>query len=218
MTKRAFVPDIIETKESLLTALKSGDIKSSKYNLLNEEEKLFVELVVFGDYSADQAMRSIAGTRYNRSMANRMVARPNVAEALEELSYKRNKKFMAEISSARDMALRKASYIMQTTDDEAVALAASKLILDKAEKVTTEKEAANIVNGVQFNIQMAPKNLDNPLDPKVNLDAPVIYDEAEYDEVVEKRIAKENESPPPTSGLNYSLNYSEINNYKKRDQ
>ena len=63
--QRTFTPDIISTKENLLTALRTGDIKSSKYNLLNEEEKLFVELVVFGDYNAEQAMMSIRGSNYH---------------------------------------------------------------------------------------------------------------------------------------------------------
>ena len=117
MNKRTFTPEVIETKENLLAALRTGDIKSSKYNLLNEEEKLFCELVVFGDYSAEQAMRQIHGEKYHRGMGNRMCARPNVDEALEELSYKKNKKFMAEITSARDMALRKATYIMNTSEE-----------------------------------------------------------------------------------------------------
>lgn len=154
--QRVFAPDIITTKENLLTALRNGDIKSSKYNLLNEEEKLFVELVVFGDYNAEQAMMSIRGSaNYHKGMGNRMCARPNVADALEELSYKKNKKFMAEVTSSRDAALRKLMYIMNTTEDESVAAACAKTILDKAEKVTTEKEAQNAVNAIQFNINLA---------------------------------------------------------------
>ena len=68
--QRTFTPDIISTKENLLTALRTGDIKSSKYNLLNEEEKLFVELIVFGDYNAEQAMMSIRGSNYHKGMGN----------------------------------------------------------------------------------------------------------------------------------------------------
>ena len=120
--QRTFTPDIISTKENLLTALRTGDIKSSKYNLLNEEEKLFVELIVFGDYNAEQAMMSIRGSNYHKGMGNRMCARPGVADALEELSYKKNKKFMAEVTTSRDMALRKLMYIMNTTEDEGVAV------------------------------------------------------------------------------------------------
>ena len=211
MNKRVFSPEIIETKEALLNALRSGDIKSSKYNTLNEEEKLFCELVVFGDYSAEQAMKQIKGNDYHRGQGTRMCARGNVADALEELSYKKNKKFMAEITSARDMALRKAMYIMNTTEDESVALAASKHILDRSEKATTEKEAANVVNAIQFNIQAAPRTLDSAVDPKVNLDEPIILEEVEP--TVEEALKMEEGSKK--TGLDFCLNYGEINNYEK---
>lgn len=208
--KRTFTPEIIETKEQLLTALRTGDIKSSKYNALNEEEKLFCELVVFGDYSADQAMRQIHGENFHRGMGARMCARDHVAEALEELSYKKNKKFMAEITTARDMALRKAMYIMNNTEDESVALAASKLILDRSEKVTTEKEAANVINAIQFNIQAAPKTLDNPDNPYVDMDAPIIIDSVEIEDQKQSELKEKTKS----TGLDFVLNYGNINNYK----
>lgn len=208
--KRTFAPDIITTKENLLTALRNGDIKSSKYNLLNEEEKLFVELVVFGDYQAEQAMMTIRGSDYHRGQGNRMCARPNVADALEELSYKKNKKFMAEISSSRDLALRKLMYIMNTTEDESVAAACAKTILDKADKITTEKEAANAVNAIQFNINLAPKPVDIS-NPKVDLNSPIIADVVDYEEKVEKVIIPEEN----TSGLNFKLNYQSVDNYNK---
>lgn len=208
--KRVFAPDIITTKENLLVALRNGDIKSSKYNLLNEEEKLFVELVVFGDYGAEQAMMSIRGSDYHKGQGNRMCARPNVADALEELSYKKNKKFMAEISSSRDQALRKLMYIMNTTDDESVAAACAKTILDKSEKITTEKEASNAVNAIQFNINLAPKPVDIS-NPKVDLDSPVIMDVVDYDEKVSQVIQPEDKS----SGLDFKLNYQSVDNYNK---
>lgn len=206
--KRVFAPDIITTKENLLVALRNGDIKSSKYNLLNEEEKLFVELVVFGDYGAEQAMMSIRGADYHKGQGNRMCARPNVADALEELSYKKNKKFMAEISSSRDQALRKLMYIMNTTEDESVAAACAKTILDKSEKITTEKDAQTAINAIQFNITMAPKPVDIS-NPKVDLDSPLIMDVTDYEEKVTKVIQPEDKS----SGLDFKLNYQEINNY-----
>lgn len=208
--KRVFAPDIITTKENLLVALRNGDIKSSKYNLLNEEEKLFVELVVFGDYGAEQAMMSIRGADYHKGQGNRMCARPNVADALEELSYKKNKKFMAEISSSRDQALRKLMYIMNTTEDESVAAACAKTILDKSEKITTEKEASNAVNAIQFNINLAPKPVDIS-NPKVDLDSPVIMDVVDYDEKVSQVIQPEDKS----SGLDFKLNYQSVDNYNK---
>jgi len=209
--QRVFAPDVITTKENLLTALRMGDIKTSKYNLLNEEEKLFVELVVFGDYNAEQAMMSIRGDKYHKGMGNRMCARPNVADALEELSYKKNKKFMAEITSSRDMALRKLMYIMNTTEDESVAAACAKTILDKSEKITTEKDAKDVVNAIQFNINLAPQPIDVS-HPKVDLDAPIIYEAKDYDEVVDKVLPdKEDKS----SGLDYKLSYASVDNYSE---
>ena len=177
---------------------------------LNEEEKLFVELVVFGDYGAEQAMMSIRGSDYHKGQGNRMCARPNVADALEELSYKKNKKFMAEISSSRDQALRKLMYIMNTTEDESVAAACAKTILDKSEKITTEKEASNAVNAIQFNINLAPKPVDIS-NPKVDLDSPVIMDVVDYDEKVSQVIQPEDKS----SGLDFKLNYQSVDNYNK---
>ena len=209
--ERVFTPEIISTKENLLTALRNGDIKTTKYNLLNEEEKLFVELVIFGDYSAEQAMMSIKGSaNYHKGMGNRMCARPNVADALEELSYKKNKKFMAEVSSARDIALRKLMYIMNTTEDESVAAACAKTILDKSEKITTEKQAQEAVNAIQFNINLAPKPVDIS-NPKVNLDSPIIADVKDYEDTVKEILPEQNNS----NGLDYTLNYQKIDNYTK---
>ena len=209
--QRVFAPEVITTKENLLTALRNGDIKSTKYNLLNEEEKLFVELVVFGDYTAEQAMMSIRGSEnYHKGMGNRMCARPNVAEALEELSYKKNKKFMAEISTARDVALRKLMYIMNTTEDEGVAAACAKTILDKSDKITTEKQAQDAVNAIQFNINLAPQPVDVS-NPKVDLNAPIIMDVKDYDEKVNEVLPKK--EPQPASGLDYKLNYQDVDNY-----
>lgn len=211
--QRVFAPDIITTKENLLTALRNGDIKSSKYNLLNEEEKLFVELVVFGDYTAEQAMMSIRGSsNYHKGMGNRMCARPNVADALEELSYKKNKKFMAEVTASRDAALRKLVYIMNTTEDESVAAACAKTILDKADKVTTEKDAQNAVNAIQFNINLAPQPVDVS-NPKVDLDAPIIVDEKDYDEVIKDVLPEQ--TTQPSSGLDFKLNYQSVDNYNR---
>lgn len=211
--QRVFAPDVITTKENLLTALRNGDIKTTKYNLLNEEEKLFVELVVFGDYTAEQAMMSIRGSaNYHKGMGNRMCARPNVADALEELSYKKNKKFMAEVSAARDVALRKLMYIMNTTEDESVAAACAKTILDKSEKITTEKQAQDAVNAIQFNINLAPQPVDVS-NPKVDLEAPIIVDEKDYDEVVKEVIPEQTQ---PSSGLDFKLNYQSVDNYSKQ--
>ena len=110
-----------------------------------------------------------------------------------------------------DQALRKLMYIMNTTEDESVAAACAKTILDKADKITTEKDAANAVNAIQFNINLAPKPVDIS-NPKVDLDSPVIMDVVDYDEKVEKVIKPENNS----SGLDFKLNYQSVDNYNKK--
>ena len=46
---------------------------------------------------------------------------------------------MAEVTTSRDMALRKLMYIMNTTEDDGVAAACAKTILDKADNITTGK-------------------------------------------------------------------------------
>ena len=155
-------------------------------------------------------MMSIRGNDYHKGMGNRICARPNVADALEELSYKKNKKFMAEISSSRDMALRKLMYIMNTTEDESVAAACAKTILDKSEKITTEKQASDAVNAIQFNINLAPQPVDVN-NPKVDLDSPIIYDVKDYDEKMNEILPQEKENS--SSGLDFKLNYSSIDNY-----
>jgi hypothetical protein len=99
---------------------------------------------------------------------------------------------------------------MNTTDDESVAAACAKTILDKAEKINTEKDAQNAVNAIQFNINLAPKPVDIS-NPKVDLDSPVIMDVVDYDEKVEKVIKPENNS----SGLDFKLNYQSVDNYNK---
>lgn len=213
INKRVFQPAILATKENLLAALRTGDIKTTKYNLLNEEEKLFVELVVFGDYTAEQAMMSIRESDYHKGMGTRMCAKPNVADTLEELSYKKNKKFMAEITTSRDAALRKLMYIMNTTEDESVAAACAKTILEKAEKITTEKDASTAVNAIQFNINMAPQTVDVS-NPKVDLDSPIILDITDYDEKVKPLFPKEEKIN--SSGLEFKLNYQSVDNYTKK--
>ena len=103
---RVLQPKVIETKQQLLQALKNGELQTSKYNLLNQNEKLFVELIAFGDYTGEQAIRVIDPMiRAPQAAANRLLANPNVAATLEELTVQRDKKFMAEVSTARDMAL-----------------------------------------------------------------------------------------------------------------
>lgn len=155
--ERVFKPAVIETKEQLLMALKNGKIKSSKYNLLDDEDKLFVELVCFGDMNGEQAMKVInPKLAQPRTAANRKLANPDVSAVLEEFTVQKNKKFAAEIAAVRDMALAKARYIMNNSSEEAVQLAAAKLILDKAEKaIMTGNDDDSRVDGIRFHIEVA---------------------------------------------------------------
>ena len=100
---------------------------------------------------------------------------------------------------------------MNTTEDESVAAACAKTILDKAEKINTEKDAQNAVNAIQFNINLAPKPVDIS-NPKVDLDSPIIADVVDYDEKVDKVIKPEDHS----SGLDFKLNYQCVDNYSKK--
>ena len=153
---RVLQPKVIETKQQLLQALKNGELQTSKYNLLNQNEKLFVELIAFGDYTGEQAIRVIDPMiRAPRAAANRLLANPNVAATLEELTVQRDKKFMAEVSTARDMALNKLKYIMTTTKDDALAAACAKTILDKAnDAMKNTKKEEEPVGQVRFAIQV----------------------------------------------------------------
>jgi hypothetical protein len=217
---RTFKPVVIETKEQLLRALKSGKIKSSKYNLLNDEEKLFVEMLVFGEYTAEQAMRSIKPTlRDSRAAANRLLANKDVADAIEELSTQKDKSFMAELSTARAMALNKLKYIMATTTDEAVAAACAKTILDKAERVmleTAKSKVDDAVSGVTFSIQVDNVTV-NPREeakekPKKIIEVDVDVSDPEQDPSLEKEIATVGDN-----GTAFTLTYEGMDNYHEKE-
>lgn len=209
---RRFEPVIISTKEELLTALRNGDIKTSKYNLLSEEQKLFVEMIVFGGYSAVEAIKVIRPkAKSYKALANRWIALPNVAETLEELSKAKDRKFMAEITNARDMALAKLQFIMSTTEDESLAAVCAKTILDKAEKAISSKETNDgVVEGIKFAIELAKEvNMNN----NYNKNEPIILT-ADDTEIVEAKIEEEN-IPPSQNGLSYTLNYQAVDNYNE---
>lgn len=209
---RRFEPVIISTKEELLTALRNGDIKTSKYNLLSEEQKLFVEMIVFGGYSAVEAIKVIRPkAKSYKALANRWIALPNVAETLEELSKAKDRKFMAEITNARDMALAKLQFIMSTTEDESLAAVCAKTILDKAEKAISSKETNDgVVEGIKFAIELAKEvNMNN----NYNKNEPIILT-ADDAEIVEAKIEEEY-IPPSQNGLSYTLNYQAVDNYNE---
>ena len=226
---RVLQPKVIETKQQLLQSLKNGELQTSKYNLLNQNEKLFVELIAFGDYTGEQAIRVIDPMiRAPQAAANRLLANPNVAATLEELTVQRDKKFMAEVSTARDMALNKLKYIMTTTKDDALAAACAKTILDKANdamKNTDKKEEP--VGQVRFAIQV-DNVYTGPVNNNYNKEEPVIITledqeeeklKAEKDnlkgEVEElKKKAQVNQPVNPNTGLPYIISYEGVNAYE----
>lgn len=238
---RVLQPTVLQTKQELLVALQQGQITSSKYNLLNDGEKRFVELVVFAGYTGDQAIRLMdPSNRHPGIAANKMLANQLVAETLEELTVQKDAKFMAEIVNARDMALAKLKYIMSTSKDEALQAATAKTILDKTEKIMQKKDSDEEVGRVQFNIQVEHMHVggSNPVeDVIIPLDEDEIIDaEAEFvnskqekseakppkapdvrrDQLKENRKKKELPINPDT-GLPYTLAYEAVDAYKKED-
>lgn len=210
-TLRRFEPVVLSTKEELLTALREGDIKTAKYNLLTEEQKLFVEMIVFGGYSAPEAIKTIRPKAKNfKALANRWTALPSVADALEELSKSKDRKFMAEVTNARDIALAKLQFIMSTTEDESLAAVCAKTILDKAEKAISSKETNDgVVEGIKFAIELAKEvNMNNSYDGE----EPVIIFEATDTNIVDADIEDVN---PGNNGLTYALNYEAVDNYNE---
>lgn len=222
---RKFTPMVIQTKEELMEAMRQGKLKSSKYNLLNDREKLFVELVCFGGYTGEQAVRAIVpGTKSPGAVANRLMANPDVVETINELSVAKDRKFAAEISSARDMALEKLKFIMTSTSDPALAASCAKIILDKSEFYSKQTEAKDDepVGGVRFNIHVANVNVNGAESPKK--DEPVIIEltpeeinKAAGREVVNEETGETIEPVKtdinPDTGLPYVLKYEGIDNY-----
>ena len=226
---RILQPKVIETKQQLLQALKNGELQTSKYNLLNQNEKLFVELVAFGDYTGEQAIRVIDPMiRAPQAAANRLLANPNIAATLEELTIQRDKKFMAEVSTARDMALNKLKYIMTTTKDDALAAACAKTILDKANdamKNTNKQEEQ--VGQVRFAIQV-DNVYTGPVQNNYNKEEPVIITledqeeeklraeksqlQGEVDEL--KKKVPRSQPVNPSTGLPYIISYEGVNAYE----
>ena len=224
---RVLQPKVIETKQQLLQALKNGELQTSKYNLLNQNEKLFVELIAFGDYTAEQAIRVIDPMiRAPQAAANRLLANPNIAATLEELTVQRDKKFMAEVSTARDMALSKLKYIMTTTQDDALAAACAKTILDKAnDALKNNKKEEEPVGQVRFAIQVdnvytGPVNNYNKEEPVIitledQEEAQLRAEKTQLTEDVKELKKKtEKQAVNPTTGLPYIISYEGVNAYE----
>ena len=235
-SSRILEPMILQTKEELRTALKTGRIKTSKYNLLDDQEKLFVELICFGGYTGEQAIRAMSpGVRNALAAANRLLASPEVQSTIEELTVAKDRKFQAEVSSAREMALERLKYIMMTTKDEALSASCAKTIMDKAEaavKKSVDKEEP--VGQVRFNIQvenvytggpspkpeepviieLTPEEID-PVYAKVQADKEALLEEQKQ---IEEDIKKKKGIKPninPETGLPFTLVYEGVNNYEE---
>ncbi len=219
--KRVLKPTVLETKENLLTALRTGSIKTTKYNLLSEEEKLFVELVAFGEFSPEAAIRAIhddIGT-YAATYARRMMAKKEVIDTLNELTEVKDKSFRASLARTRELALKKAEYIMLTSNDEKIQLDAAKLILDKAEgmtKIKDEKEGS--VGGIRISIAVDKVSLDAEK-TIIPIDDDAIEAEFEAVGVVPPKDKKESVSVPvdPDTGLPYTIRYEGINSYGEEE-
>ena len=207
--KIEFAPKILQSKEELLIALKSGDIKSSKYNALDEDQKLFVELVCFGGYKPGPAMKVIKPHFKDPYAAgHRMMHNQDVSDVIEELAFKRDKMWLAQVTSSRDMALNVMEYIMKTTDDDNLKVATAKAIVDAADKAVKQntKTDDNKVTGLTFNFNMpAPPTHPEDVIIEGGNDEDVIN-------IVDEEAVKK-------TGLPYKLNYAEMikGSYKKED-
>ena len=221
---RKFTPMVIQTKEELMEAMRQGRMKTSKYNLLNDKEKLFVELVCFGGYTGEQAIRVIVpGTKNPMAIANRLMSNPDVGETIDELSIAKDKKFKAQIQSNKEMALEKLMYIMNTTNDEALAASVAKTILDKAEFYAKQNDSKDDepVGGVRFNIRVDNVNVNGTESPKKSEPVIIELTPEEINKSVGKTVIDESgeviESIPteinPDTGMPYVLKYEGIDNY-----
>jgi hypothetical protein len=165
--------------------------------------------------------------RAPQAAANRLLANPNVAATLEELTVQRDKKFMAEVSTARDMALNKLKYIMTTTKDDALAAACAKTILDKAnDAMKNTKKEEEPVGQVRFAIQVDNVYTGN-VQNNYNKEEPVIItledqeeeklraEKAQLNEEV-KELKRRTDSQPvnPATGLPYIISYEGVNAYE----
>ena len=217
--QRVLRPTIIQTKEELRLALKSGKIKSSKYNLLSEQEQTFVDLVCFGGYTGEQAMRVLCPSLRNpKAAANRLFSNPDVVDTIDELTVAKDRRFSAELVAAKDMALERLQYIMMTTKDESLAASCAKILLDKGEAYAKQasKKDDEPVSRIQFAIKV--ENTYVPGAGPSTPDEPVIIEMPDSQEPSKDAEEDGKPKPPKTSvnpetGLPYSLSYEGINNY-----
>ena len=136
---------------------------------------------------------------------------------------------MAEVSTARDMALNKLKYIMTTTKDDALAAACAKTILDKANDVMkNSKKEEEPVGQVRFAIQV--ENVyTGDVSNNYNKEEPVIItlddqeeaslkaEKAQLEKDVKELKQKKNpvqQPVNPATGLPYIISYEGVNAYK----
>ncbi len=221
MSDRILAPTVLETKQDLLANLRAGNLKVSKYNILSVSEKLFVELVAFGDYTGEQAVKIMDPKIKSPKLAcNKLMCNPDVAATLEELTVFKDKKFMTELASTRELALAKLKYIMSTTKDDALSAACAKTIIEKSVDIMKQaNKKEDPVSHVRFNIQV-----DNMYTGKgkASDDSPIIIPMTEQDleDAEAKYKAKEKSKPQlaqpkvnPETGMPYRLVYEGIDMY-----
>lgn len=242
--ERIFQPLVIQDKQEFLEILKSGKLKYSKYNILSDQQKLFVELVVFGGYTGEQAMKAIdPNIRNPKLLANRMASDPDVASTLEELSAQKDKKYMTELTEARELALSKLMFIMSNTKDEALAAAAAKTIIDASGKASAAiaKKDDGQVNQVKFSIQVenaymgTTPTIKDAQEPVIitieDQEAERIKQETQLElEKVKSSVSSEKEklnslkqktsSLPvnPDTGLPYTISYEGVDSYEDHSE
>jgi len=205
-----FSPAIIQTKNELLVALKKGQIKSSKFNALNQDQQLFIELVCFGNYKGAAAMRVIKPKLSDPAAAAfRMAHNQDVVDVMEELTYKRDKMWMAQVAGKREMALNVMEYVMKTTEDEALKVATAKEIIKAADMAIKQnnKSDDDQITGIRLDISFSG-------DPDKSASHIIDGDFEESDEVT--IVDKDKEEP---TGMPYKLAYSDDikDSYEKKD-
>jgi len=165
-----FNTQVLQTKEELMQALDDGKIKSTLYNALDDDEKMFVKLVVFAGYPGYKAIKEIHPSISDHyAAATRMSLRPQVIEVMDELTEKKNKYWTVSIMNSRDVALRKLEYIMKTTEDESLAaMCADRIIKHATESVKGERKEQD-APGFNMVITVAP-SVEKKIDDVVTVD------------------------------------------------
>jgi hypothetical protein len=168
---RTYSPELLKDKQDVLLKLKSGQISTSKFNVLNDQEKMFVEYFVFGDCSAEEAMRAVIQHFYPvpppgfspKKLAYQIMSDPKIMEVIDDLTISRDKAFMVEVNQSRDIALKTLMFIMQTTKDDNLKAAVATSILSKAEVLQKLRQVdKQPPSGVTIEIALAGNPYGSP--------------------------------------------------------